>query len=77
MNCGCGYLIWPLAGVSHLKGRERDHDYRPGESPARLALRHGVALLYPEDTVFEVMLEGWARQHRGGRRLQPKTISDG
>ncbi|MFI1286749.1 tyrosine-type recombinase/integrase [Streptomyces sp. NPDC020858] len=25
--------------------------------------------------MFEAMLEGWARQQRGGRRLQPKTIS--
>ncbi|MDI3408938.1 tyrosine-type recombinase/integrase [Streptomyces sp. B-S-A6] len=26
--------------------------------------------------VFEAMLEGWARQQRGGRRLQQKTIND-
>jgi hypothetical protein len=26
--------------------------------------------------VFEAMLEGWTRQQRGGRRLQPKTIND-
>ncbi|MFF0125788.1 tyrosine-type recombinase/integrase [Streptomyces mirabilis] len=46
------------------------------EGSARLVLLHGVTLLHPEDTVFEAMLEGWARQQRGGRRLQPKTISD-
>ena len=41
---------------------------------ARLVLLDGVSLLHPEDAVFEAMLEGWARQQRGGRRLQPKTI---
>jgi hypothetical protein len=35
-----------------------------------------VTLLHPEDAVFEAMLEGWTRQQRGGRRLQPKTIND-
>jgi hypothetical protein len=37
-------------------------------------LLDGVALLHPEDSVFEAMLEGWARQQRGGRRLQTKTV---
>ncbi|MCX5239048.1 site-specific integrase [Streptomyces prunicolor] len=44
------------------------------EGSARLVLLNGVALLHPEDAVFEAMLEGWTRQQRGGRRLQPKTI---
>ena len=42
----------------------------------RMILVDGVALLHPEDAVFEAMLEGWRRQQRGGRRLQPKTIRD-
>ncbi|MFJ1545201.1 tyrosine-type recombinase/integrase [Streptomyces sp. NPDC088246] len=48
----------------------------PGEASARLVLLQGVSLLRPEDAVFEAMLEGWTRQQRGGRRLQPKTIGD-
>ncbi|WP_416959755.1 hypothetical protein [Streptomyces sp. Agncl-13] len=47
-----------------------------GEGSARLVLLNGVTLLHPEDAVFGAMLEGWARQRRGGRRMQPKTISD-
>lgn len=47
-----------------------------GDASARLVLLQGVSLLRPEDAVFEVMLEGWARQQRGGRRLQLKTIED-
>jgi site-specific recombinase XerD len=47
-----------------------------GEGSASLVLVDGVALLHPEDAVFEAMLDGWARQQRGGRRLQPKTIGD-
>ena len=46
------------------------------EASARLVLLQGVSLLHPEDAVFEAMLEGWGRQQRGGRRLQPDTISD-
>ncbi|MEE4495054.1 tyrosine-type recombinase/integrase [Streptomyces sp. BE230] len=46
------------------------------EGSARLVLLDGVSLLHPEDTVFEAMLEGWGRQQRGGRRLQPKTVHD-
>ncbi|MDH6502432.1 integrase/recombinase XerC [Streptomyces sp. SAI-149] len=42
----------------------------------RMILVDGVALLHPEDAVFDAMLEGWRRQQRGGRRLQPKTIGD-
>ncbi|MFK0296736.1 hypothetical protein ACIQU6_40560 [Streptomyces sp. NPDC090442] len=41
-----------------------------------LVLAQGVSPLRPEDAVFEGMLEGWTRQQRGGRRLQPKTIGD-
>ncbi|MET8709607.1 hypothetical protein [Streptomyces californicus] len=48
----------------------------PGDASAQLVLLQGVSLLRPEDAVFEAMLEGWTRQQRGGRRLQPKTISD-
>ncbi|MGW1669212.1 tyrosine-type recombinase/integrase [Streptomyces sp. NPDC002324] len=44
------------------------------EGSARLVLLDGVSLLHPEDAVFEAMLEGWGRQQRGGRRLQPKTV---
>ncbi|MEY9934729.1 hypothetical protein ABH926_009397 [Catenulispora sp. GP43] len=40
------------------------------EGSARLVLLDGVALLHPEDMVFEAMLEGWSRQQLGGRRLQ-------
>lgn len=43
-------------------------------SRARMLLLDGVALLHPEDAVFEAMLEGWARQQRGGRRLATETI---
>ncbi|WP_232837834.1 hypothetical protein [Streptomyces atratus] len=46
------------------------------EASAQLVLLQGVSLLYPEDAVFEAMIEGWGRQQRGGRRLQPDTISD-
>ncbi|WP_435599802.1 hypothetical protein [Streptomyces sp. C10-9-1] len=35
-----------------------------------------MSLLHSEDAVFEAMLEGWARQQCGGRRLQLKTIED-
>ncbi|MEV4943611.1 hypothetical protein [Streptomyces zaomyceticus] len=41
----------------------------------RLLLQE-VSLLRPADPAFEAMLEGWAHQRRGGRRLQPKTIRD-
>lgn len=44
------------------------------EGSARLELVSGVRLLHEEDMVFEAMLSGWARQQRGGRRLQPRTI---
>ncbi|MGP3684613.1 hypothetical protein ACTVZO_07855 [Streptomyces sp. IBSNAI002] len=47
-----------------------------GDASARLVLLQGVSLLRPEDVVFEAMMEGWARQQRGGRRLQAKTIGD-
>lgn len=47
-----------------------------GDGSARLELVDGVALLHPEDAVLDAMLSGWANQQRGGRRLQPKTISD-
>src|SRR6478609_1928008 len=40
---------------------------------ARLELVAGVHLLHPEDSVFEAMLSGWARQQQA-RRLQDKTI---
>ncbi|MFJ6752168.1 tyrosine-type recombinase/integrase [Streptomyces sp. NPDC091266] len=46
------------------------------EASAQLVLLQGVSLLHPEDAVFEAMVEGWGRQQRGGRRLQPDTISD-
>ena len=45
------------------------------EGSARLVLLDGVSLLHPEDAVFEAMLEGWGRQQRGGRRLQPRTVT--
>ncbi|MFF7415412.1 tyrosine-type recombinase/integrase [Streptomyces lydicus] len=48
----------------------------PGPGSARLLLVDGVSLLHPEDAVFDAMLEGWARQQRGGRRLEPDTIDD-
>nr|WP_306660241.1 hypothetical protein [Streptomyces polyasparticus] len=51
-------------------------DSDSGDGSARLLLVEGIALLHPEDAVLEAMLEGWARQQRGGRRLQPKTIRD-
>ncbi|MDX2977405.1 tyrosine-type recombinase/integrase [Streptomyces microflavus] len=44
------------------------------ESSARLVLLSGVSLLHPEEAVFEAMLEGWERQQRGGRQLQPDTV---
>ncbi|MGW7008267.1 tyrosine-type recombinase/integrase [Streptomyces sp. NPDC054933] len=46
------------------------------EASAQFVLLQGVSLLHPEDAVFEAMLDGWGRQQRGGRRLQPDTISD-
>src|SRR5690242_6002932 len=46
------------------------------EPLGRMILVDGVALLHPEDAVFDAMLEGWRRLQRGGRRLQPKTIGD-
>ncbi|WTH58110.1 tyrosine-type recombinase/integrase [Streptomyces sp. NBC_01547] len=46
------------------------------DASARLVLLQGVSLLHPEDAVFDAMLEGWGRQQRGGRRLQPDTITD-
>jgi integrase/recombinase XerC len=49
-----------------------DAEERDGR--ARVVLLDGVALLHPEDAVFEAMLEGWARQQRGGRRLRKDTI---
>lgn len=48
-----------------------------GELPpgsAGLELVAGAVPLHPEDTVAEAMLEGWARQQRGGRRLLASTI---
>jgi integrase/recombinase XerC len=47
----------------------------PPEGAAQLVLVDGVALLHPEDLVFEAMLEGWSRQQRGGRLILPKTIA--
>lgn len=41
---------------------------------ARLELVDGVVLLHEEDAVLEAMLSGWAKQQRGGRRLQADTI---
>ncbi|PBD02391.1 site-specific recombinase XerD [Streptomyces sp. Ag82_O1-15] len=41
---------------------------------ARLELVDGIALLHPEDAVFEAMLSGFAKQQRGGRRLQKRTV---
>ena len=37
-------------------------------------LPSGLGLLHPEDSMFVAMLEGWARQQRGGRRLGIATI---
>jgi hypothetical protein len=37
---------------------------------ASLELVNGVTLLHPEDAVLAAMLECWARQQIGGRRLQ-------
>ncbi|WP_444468378.1 tyrosine-type recombinase/integrase (plasmid) [Streptomyces rochei] len=48
----------------------------PSDASARLVLIQGVSLLHPEDAVFDAMLEGWARQQRGGRRLRPDTVRD-
>jgi site-specific recombinase XerD len=39
-----------------------------------LELVRGVALLHEEDAVVDAMLEGWAKQQLGGRRLGEKTI---
>jgi site-specific recombinase XerD len=39
-----------------------------------LELVDGVALLHPEDAIFEAMLSGFAKQQRGGRRLDKKTV---
>jgi site-specific recombinase XerD len=47
-----------------------------GDGRVRSVLTDGVALLFPEDGVLEAMLEGWARQQRGGRTLQDKTVAD-
>jgi site-specific recombinase XerD len=44
------------------------------EGSARLVLADGVALLHPQDAVLDAMLEGWARQQRGGRRLLTRTV---
>lgn len=43
------------------------------EGSARLELVFGAVLLHPEDTVFEAMRTGWARQQRS-RRLQERGI---
>lgn len=51
-------------------------EHPPRRGAAELALVDGVALLHPEDVVFEAMLEGWMRQQRGGRLIQPKTIAN-
>lgn len=48
----------------------------PGDASAKLLLLSGVTLLHPQDAVFEAMLEGWARQQRGGRRLQARTVAE-
>lgn len=45
------------------------------EGSARLELVQGAVLLHPEESVYQAMLEGWARQQRA-RRLQPRTIKD-
>lgn len=49
---------------------------RPPEGAAQLVLVDGLAFLHPEDAVFEAMLEGWARQQRGGRLVSEKTVED-
>jgi len=41
-----------------------------------LELVSGVHLLHEEDAVVEAMLSGWAKQQRGGRGLETKTIAD-
>lgn len=49
---------------------------RPLAGAVRLELVEGVGLLHPQDTVFEAMLRGFAKQQRGGRRLEEKTVRD-
>ncbi|WP_325098023.1 hypothetical protein [Nocardia gipuzkoensis] len=39
------------------------------EGSARMVLASGVALLRPDEAVFEAMLTGWTRQQIGGRGL--------
>jgi site-specific recombinase XerD len=46
------------------------------QGSARLELAGGVALLHPEDAMAAAMLDGWGKQQRGGRRLDPATIGD-
>lgn len=43
------------------------------EGSAQLVLVRGAALLYPEEMVFEAMIEGWGRQ-QASRLLGSKTI---
>lgn len=46
------------------------------DGAARLLIVDGVSFLRPDEAVFEAMLDGWARQQRGGRRLQESTIRE-
>ncbi|MCX5014935.1 tyrosine-type recombinase/integrase [Streptomyces sp. NBC_00555] len=48
----------------------------PGDGSASLVLVDGVALLHPQEAVFEAMLEGWFRQQRGGRGLRAQSIRE-
>ncbi|WP_327575637.1 MULTISPECIES: hypothetical protein [unclassified Streptomyces] len=45
-----------------------------GVGAVGLLLVDGLALLHPEDAVFEAMLEGWKRQQFGGRHLDVRTV---
>lgn len=47
----------------------------PEDGSARLQIVNGVALLYPEDAVFEGMIAGWSRQQLA-RGLKKSTIDD-
>lgn len=48
----------------------------PGPGGARISLVQGVALLHPEEAVFEAMLTGWVEQQTGGRGLRKATVDD-
>lgn len=49
---------------------------KPESGGPRMTLLDDVALLHPEEAVFEAMLKGWADQQIGGRGLQRKTVAD-